>query len=368
MVAKSYPKLIHRLRHKVHAQPYLDRLRLANRVQVTGRAFPPAPPVMSRKGQRDVAFLHAISNPQNQFLLRLSDVTTPHLTRIASEYCAAPAGSSLPQIYTRETCLEVLQLLLHFLQQYENALYALKKFKGRKIKDSEVAKFTGSILTVTACGVSLNTILHTSFMDEHFLRLRLHHPPSPASPATIADDPGLPDLVDPDSDLFDSDVDLNIDNPDFDLGYASDTDLDADTDDEFPPGDLLDPSVWRTYAKRFRGLVSNFEAANNLIKHPFSSGDKKLSLGVSVVAFKTPNTSIGEWKVTFESVVSPPNNPPPYNVATAIRKIEALLPTDSKRGLKFQGSQHCEATLAALAEMGDLPVLATHIHHALCTY
>jgi hypothetical protein len=97
MVAKSYPKLLRRLHNEIHSQPYLERIQAVNRVQVEGRDFPLPHPIASRKGQRDIAFLQAISNPQNRFLSRLSNVNIFRLTKIATEYSA---GAEIPQIYT----------------------------------------------------------------------------------------------------------------------------------------------------------------------------------------------------------------------------------------------------------------------------
>ena len=351
IAAKSCAKLTRRIQNKVHSRPYLDRLQAANRVQIQGRDFPLAQPLTSRKGQRDAAFLEAISHPQNQVVLHLTRVSISRLMNVAMRYRNAPAGSPLPQIYTRETCEDFMQLLKHVIQEYREALHSLTLpvFKGR-IKDQDVPHFTDCIYAVTACGLTLHAIVHTSFFDEHLQRLRLHHPPPP-SPTTVASNPDV------DIDLFDINVDFDLDNFDPDLGFISDTDLEAESEADFPVvGHHSDPSVWRTYGKRLRGLVSNFEAAKNLIKHPFKSGDQKLSLQVQVLAFKPPNKTIGDWKQTFTEIVSPPNNPPLYDIHTAIDAILGLLPPESKKGITFGGTQHCEASLAAMAVTDDLQV------------
>jgi hypothetical protein len=225
-------------------------------------------------------------------------------------------------------------------KEYAKALRNVKQFKGRVIEEKDHVEFINSIYTATARGLTLHSIVHTSFLDEHLQRLGLHQPP----PATT-----LHDGLDLDLDIFDDDFDLNLDEMTFDM------DLDDDTDEEFPAGDLSDPSIWRTYGKRLHGLVSHFEAAKNLIKHPFKSGDQKLSLRVHALAFRRPPNSIiasEDWKEILRGVVSLPNNPPPYDINNAFTKIHSLMP----RGVKFGGSQHCEASLAAMATTDDLPV------------
>jgi hypothetical protein len=165
-------------------------------------------------------------------------------------------------------------------------------------------------------------------------------------------------------DLFEVDLDLD-DDVALDTGFLSDTDLDSDAEPEadFLIGDLSDPSVWKTYGKRLRGLVSNFQAAHNIIKYPFmSSGGQRLFLQIQVLAFKHPKKSLGKWQPIFRDVVSPPDNPAPYNVEDAIQRILDLLPTESKRKIRFKGSQHCEASLAAMGARNDILVPVSQIH------
>jgi hypothetical protein len=366
--AKSCPKLIRRFQHRIHSRPYLDRIQEINRLQTTGRDFPPAQPITSRKGQRDAAFLAAISHPQNQLVFGLSGLSISHLLNIAKRYDKAPAGSPLPQIYTQDTCMEFMRLLKHILKEYEKALRTVAQFKGRAIEAKEIAEFRNGIYALTTSGLTLHAIVYTSFFDEHLQRLRVHHhAPLAVIPAAIptlaaeaAPPASTPDDPDSDFDFFDTDLNLiDLDNLPLDLDFLSDTDMgtdtDTDTEAEFPLA-LADPGVWRTYGKRLRGLVSNFEAANNLIKHPFKSGGQRLSLQVEVLAFSQPDKSIGDWKDLFRAIVSPPNNPPPYNVETAITRILQLLPAESRRIIKFWGSQHCEASLAVMAVTHNLPV------------
>ena len=229
----------------------IGHLSFSKRVQIDGRPFPAAQPTASLEGQRDTAFLDAISNESNNGVLGLWKVRMPYLKHIAENYRRHGAGPTLPRIYTKRTCTEFTHLLIHILRGYEGALRTLQQFKGHNLVNDELVEFTNSVYAVAATGLTLRALVYTSFFEEHLLRLRLHHPPPAIAESSLVDDtdpdhdhnPGL--SIDLDLDLnLGLDLDLNPDDfvPDSDplsnseLGADTDTDLDAVPAVHFPAG------------------------------------------------------------------------------------------------------------------------------------
>jgi hypothetical protein len=296
----------------------------------TQSEFPSSQPVHGRDGQGNAAFLQAIFHPWNNQFLQLSSIDIKRLLLLAEQFDSCGPSATFPLIYTRETYKEFQTLLCHLLQTYSKALEELNDFKGRPTA-GDTFQYEQSVHALTAAGLTLQTMINTTFFPDHIPRLRLKHQP-PAAVVGIDDN-------DNDNDDNDNDNDPDDDEPDtrslaVRLHSASPTQRCA----------ILATAILNWVQR----LVIPYKAASHLLESPISGTGR---LRLVFVATSSPAKELLPWEALALKALHQAESTPEHTTEAmaALRQV-------FREGLKEPATQHCEATLAALMADGTLAV------------
>ena len=333
--AQCFQKMRDRFMHPTHSKPYYECVTLATISSQLHSEFPPLQPVYGPEGQRNAAFLKAISHPWNDQFLQLSSIPIRRLLTIAEKLqtYAPSSTSTFPLIYTKDTYREFQDLLHHVLCAYSKALEDMNDIKCLSNLD-DTLRYEQCIHALTAAGLTLRTIANTTFFEDHLSRLRFSYNPAAAA--------SIPDVRNEYDSNGDGDHDDNVTNTGRDarslvvqLRSAS-----SKKRHTFLVAIILD---W------VRRLVIPYDAASQLLESPI--GGK------------------GRLRLVFVAVAPPPNVRLPWRdvVRKALENIDDF--TDSiedviasldiifrRDGVGQAATQHCEATLAAMIANDKLPV------------
>jgi hypothetical protein len=287
--------------------------------------FPEPHSVNTSPGRRDAAFIESLSQPITEHFLRLSELGIPKLMSLVAGY---KARSTLPPIYTRETCEEFHHLLCHLLRCYEAALLTLADFNGLDLSNDPPQAFEIAIYGVATCGLTLHNLIYSSFLEEHLIRIHL---PDPRSERRS--DAGSVGVRNADSD----------ENGD----GKPDTELANVQPSTGAPGFRL--SVTEAYIAWLQLQVVYFEAVDTLLG--VAARFRGVPFSITVIAVVKPAKTIRSWQNIINDTIFPSNA---SEALKAISTIQSSLARDVK--VTFFGTQHCEATLAGLINSGELPV------------
>jgi hypothetical protein len=122
-----------------------------------------------------MCFIDFLLQPITEHFLDLSQLEIPNLTRVAKQYHDKP-GPVLPALYTEKTCEEIHHLLCHLLRRFEAALMKLHEFQNRSLEDRRTDDFEMAVYAVAICGVTLRSLVHSSFLEEHIIRIQAPNP------------------------------------------------------------------------------------------------------------------------------------------------------------------------------------------------
>jgi hypothetical protein len=308
-------------------------------------------------GQRDAVFLDAMMFTSHQHVWTNPDAKIPRLMAMARDYREKPIGAPLPPIYTFDTCHEFQRVFRRALHVFRKSLTDIRKFRNRQPRLDEMDMFENIIHSITTSGLILRSIAYTSFFKDHLERLDLPYPPVLGQEGEGDDDD---DDDDDDKNDYDYVKDKGKGRGDG-VGKGEGTDdknenegADNDNETELDDIDLLPAREYslasNEYAKWTWWLVAHFDAANNLLESVFK--ENKSDISVWVIGAKVPMSKICDWediKKQVQAVAGVPSvNGLMANVKTMMKVKEETM--------FINGTQHCEATLAAMITNGDLPV------------
>ena len=377
--ASCSPKMYRRIQDLRRSKPLFRALRMVTQMKRSHRPFAAPQPVEGPLGQRDVVFLETIRFPTGQNVWRDPDKKIPQLRAIAKDYFRRPVGFPLPHIYTSETCHEFQRFFRRALLVFKKSLINMREFRNRQPEQNEMAKFRRIIFTTTTSGLILRAIVYTSFFKDHLERLDLPYPP--LQDVKDGDDKdgqggqGGDDDDDDDEDVpgveVGGDGDGDIDGygngdhdgdggGDGDTGNKNENEGTDDTDDndndneiELDDIDLLPAGQYglacTEYAKWSWWIVAHFDAANNLLESLFN---KKSEISVWIVGAKLQPAIVCSWDEASKRIRTVVGDSILDGVMTKMKQIMKV-----KAGqFIVTGTQHCEATLAAIITDRNLPV------------
>jgi hypothetical protein len=308
VAAKDYQKMLWMWQHEDCSKPFYKCLLDVppSRAKAGRRPFPVPQSITTFSGRRDADFLESLSQPLNEYFLKLSKLGIPNLMKLAVEYTT---DSDLPPIYTVNTCEEVHRLLCHLLRCYDRSLLALDKFTGTPLSDKKMEDFEAAVHCFTTCALMLRDFAYSSIFAEHISRIQ---------------------PVDPRARRLD--------------GW-----IDAEEGEEVLDSEL----VGDAYANWLRSRVVYFEATNNLIG--IASQFRGVSL--KILTIQHAEVTLRSWREVVAEVLSSssPSGSSSCSLQDAILAIEKVISRNISFGKQlkllgknFHGMPHCEAFLASL--------------------
>jgi hypothetical protein len=301
VAATSRRKILRGLERDSHSGPFFENLLdiPPARAQQSARPFPNRQHVHPTLATRDAGFLEALSAPINEELLQLSTIGIPNLMKMAMAY---KPGMAVPLIYTNATCEDVHRLLCHVLRCYDASLAVLDNVEVHP-PIGVMDQFEIAVYGVATCGLVLQTLAHSSFIDEHMYRIL---PP-----------------------------DLRTQRYHDDQHHA--------------------------YADWLRSLVEHVEAADKITPHIRSK-----HISIEIVAVPDCGISMRPWKHVVKEIMcsSSTTQSFKYTEQDAIEAIEAIellasknanlenrLKGDMLLGQNFRGTVHAQTCLASIIHL-----------------
>ena len=164
--------MLHRLQHEAKFKQVLERLLSISPSQAiqSPRTFPDHQYDNPVSARRDAAFLEALSAPLNEKFFQLSTIGIHNLMAMAMVMAYRP-GAAIPLIYTKETCEDLHRLLCHLLRCYQISIATLSRFEVSSSTGNDADEFEIAVYGVATCGLTLGTLAHSTFIDEHMCRI-----------------------------------------------------------------------------------------------------------------------------------------------------------------------------------------------------
>jgi hypothetical protein len=328
VAATSRRKMLRGLGHDSHSNSFFGNLLDLPplRAKQSARPFPDRHPTLD---VRDAAFLEALSAPLNEDVLRLSAIAIPHLMEMALAY---KPSATIPQVYTDATCEEFHRLLCHVLHCCDVSLTKLNTVDTHPPVGA-IDQFEMAVYGVATCGLTLQTLANTSFIDEHMHRVL---PPSLRSQRRRADKHGKTAEEEP-------------------IPEVTPTGMDFGDGNESP----------HAYADWLRSLVAPFRAADELIK--VAPRIRSTRISIEILTIPDCGTSMRPWKQAVKEVMCSSTIAQSFECSEqeAIEAIESLasknknlgqrLKGDMLLGQNFRGTVHAQACLASFIHLRNSP-------------
>jgi hypothetical protein len=337
VAAQSYLRMLQNFQPGSVSKPFIDRLLevAPSRARLIKRPFPSPQRINNPLGQRDIAFIDFLVQPITEHFVQLSHLNIHNLMRVAKEYRdAPPPGPNLPALYTEDTCEEFHHLLCHLLRRFEATLLKLHEFQYRSPADRCTEDFEMAVYGVATCGLTLRSLVHSSFLEEHLVRIQAPNP----YPQACVGNAGI------------NVMDLNM--------HMSPEALEF-----YPHGtcgnDSGSHSVCTAYAHCLHSQVAHFEAANHLVGFASRFREAKISIK-AVTAVEDCEGAMHPWRQVIKEIVSSSplgksRNHHSEEVITAIEGIlsesaslASRLDDSNPLGTNFRGTIHCGAWLASV--------------------
>jgi hypothetical protein len=341
VAAQCYPRMLQKFQHGSDSKLFIKCLLESDpsRAHSAERPFPNLQPIHTPLAQRDIAFISFLAKPLTEHFLHLSRIPIPKLIELAKHYHETP-GAEFPHLYTRETCEEFHRLLCHLLTCYEAALSALHDLEDLSHAERQTELFDNAVYCVATCGLTLRSLVHSSFLEEHLCRILAPNPH-----ITKLDDTSHADATSDDGELSGSGT--IIWQPWQVFGRDSGS-----------------SSVRRAYVNHLRSLVAPLEAANDLVAIASRFRDSRCTINVAVVPDCGP--AMLPWRTLIKEIIpsARTSNFRSFTADEAITAIEcalssnvdfaARLTDDGMGGWNFRGSFHCTACLASVVHRPEL--------------
>jgi hypothetical protein len=174
VAAQSYPAMLQKFLPGSDSKHFIDcLLGLApEQVLTSERPFPAPQPIDTPLGKQDIAFIKLLVQPVTEHFLKLSENGISALVQLAKHYPATPAAE-LPAFYTRDTCKEFHRLLCHLLRCFETSLHDLRDYPYAEL---HTEAFDMAVYHVATCGLTLWSLVYSSFLEEHLWRIQAPNP------------------------------------------------------------------------------------------------------------------------------------------------------------------------------------------------
>ena len=347
VAAQSYLRMLQSFELGSGSKPFIDCLLevAPSRARLIKRPFPSPQRINTPLGQRDIAFIDFLVQPITEYFVQLSQIDIHNLMRVAKQYHDTPAPSpDLPTLYTEETCEDFHRLLCHLLRRFETTLLKLHEFRDRSPADRCTEDFEMAVYGVATCGLTLRSLVHSSFLEEHLVRIQAPNP----YPQTCAG----------------NNINRNM--------HMSPEALEF-----YPHGacgnDSGSHSVCTAYAHCLRSQVAHFEAANHLVGFASRFREAKISIR-TVTAIENCEAAMHPWRQVIEEIAcsSPQGESRDRHSEEVIIAIEGILSESvslasrlddgNRPNQNFRGTVHCEAWLASILVSPAVLVLMRLMH------
>jgi hypothetical protein len=340
VAAQCYPRMLQKFQHGSDSKSFIECLLESDpqRAHPVERPFPNPQPIHTPQTQRDIAFISFLAKPLTKHFLHLSQINIPNLIKLAKHYHETP-GTEFPHIYTTETWEEFHRLLCHLLRHYEAALSALHGLKDSSRAERQSETFDNAVYSVATCGLTLRSLVYSSFLKEHLCRILAPNPHS-----TRLDSTTQADATSDDGALSGSET--IIWQPWQAFGRNSGS-----------------SSVRRVYVNHLRSLVAPLEAANELVAMASRFRDSRFT--INVVAVHDCGTAIHPWRKLIKEIIPSARTSDfcSFTAEDAISAIEAVLSNnvdlavrltdDGTRGWNFRGTLHSTACLVSVMHLPE---------------
>jgi len=302
-------------------------------MRVSERPFPLPQRTDTPLGKRDIAFITQLAQPITDHFLKLRELhpSIPAILKTVELYNTNP-GADLPAFYTADMCEEFHHLLCHLLRRFEAALLALHDFQDCPRAELQSKAFDIAVYDVATCGLTLWSLVYSSFLEEHLWRIQAPNPLVQARPV---------DLKSPE------DAKLISEGSEWQPWWFSGRDS----------GSL---AVRAAYTDCLRSPVAHFEAADDLISSASRFRDGRVS--IKVVVSEDCGAEMRPWREVIVELVGQ-NHSSKCNAQEVISVIEAKVATNAtlasrldgntQLGGFFRGTLHSKVCLASLIDASD---------------